>query len=444
MALSFDVRISGTANIQQGLIGGALLSLSTVGLLLSTGKSPGISGILNDVLAAKNAAHWGWRRSFIAGLFCAGMLVSWRSKGEHVAQEHLSPALALVCGMLTGVGTRMAGGCTSGHGIFGLSRLSLRSLAAVCTFILTGMVSASLCARPDIYPLLMSAPAEPVHAPMRRLLQAAGPTLAASLYAVMVFRHRWWTGTGCSGLTNEGLPVRFVTFLCSLLFGWGLHVSGLTDPAKIKGFLNPWAREGWDPTLLAVMGSTVCLTCLSFSFLSTVHAPPLLWRYAGTIEPFATLSASVHLAPKVPWRSIILNMDLLLGSALFGIGWGISGVCPGPAIVSAPMAHAGSAWVLPGIIIGMVTYEYFYGKATDCRVCSFEHVLPSRTQQGLPAVAPIPLKPPHSVPIPDLLFQQEPGPGPTVQRKKAGRSPQQRSPAGYRARSASRGKRGAQ
>lgn len=431
MATFREINFSGAVDMQRGLIGGALLSLSTVTLLVSTGKAPGISGILSNVLAAKNAAHWGWRRSFLAGLFFSGLLISWTSNSEISVCQHLVPSASFLAGGLTGVGTRMAGGCTSGHGIFGMSRLSLRSLAAVCTFLFTGMLAATFCARPDVLAVLTTTRSQPPASDFTSLLHTAGPTLAASLYAMTVFRTRWSTGTGCSGLTSESLPLRLAAFLCATLFGWGLHISGLTDPARIKGFLNPWAQPGWDITLLAVMGSAVALTSLSFAFLSTVHARPLLWRYAGTIEPVGTISSNIDMAPRMKIRGI-LDVDLLLGSALFGLGWGISGVCPGPAIVSFAGLDPVASWVLPGIMVGMVTYEYFFGKPADCLVCSFEHMMVPSSGLSQPVITTVPLYPP---PPPDTgtVLEVTPATG-----RKAGRTPKRRSPAGYRARSTSR------
>lgn len=106
-------------------------------------------------------------------------------------------------------------------------------------------------------------------------------------------------------------------YLSALLSGWlfalGLGLSGMTHPAKIIAFLDIFGL--WDPSLLFVMGGAVTLTFLLF--------PLVLAR------PQPVLNGSFHVSGKRP-----ADARLVLGASLFGIGWGISGYCPGPALVS--------------------------------------------------------------------------------------------------------------
>ncbi len=112
------------------LFGGALIGLSVMLLLLVNGRIAGISGILGGVLSAPDRS---WRRFFVAGLLGGGAIA------EVVHPTALGPVAAslptlAVAGALVGVGTRLAHGCTSGHGVCGVSRLSTRSLAATGIF----------------------------------------------------------------------------------------------------------------------------------------------------------------------------------------------------------------------------------------------------------------------------------------------------------------------
>lgn len=98
-----------------------------------------------------------------------------------------------------------------------------------------------------------------------------------------------------------------------LLFGAGMAVAGMTDPSKVLNFLDP--GRGWDPSLALVMAAAIPVSALAFQ-LARRRARPLL-------EPGFSLPQNTRLEP-----------PLLLGSALFGIGWGLSGYCPGPAVAS--------------------------------------------------------------------------------------------------------------
>ena len=124
------------------LIGGALIGLSASVLMLLHGKIAGISGLLGDVVSPR-----GGDRSaglyFLGGLLLAGVIARLVHPS---ALPSATPSLAVgaVAGVLAGCGTQLGSGCTSGHGVCGLSRLSKRSLIATVTFIALGVVSASV------------------------------------------------------------------------------------------------------------------------------------------------------------------------------------------------------------------------------------------------------------------------------------------------------------
>ena len=119
------------------LAGGALIGLASVWLLAANGRIAGISGILHGIFAQPPGDR-PWRAAFIAGLIAAGLV--WHAFVPAEISKGNSLAMALA-GMLVGFGTRMGGGCTSGHGVCGLGRLSLRSLVAVIVFMAAGMLS---------------------------------------------------------------------------------------------------------------------------------------------------------------------------------------------------------------------------------------------------------------------------------------------------------------
>ena len=120
------------------LTGGVLLGLSAMWLLLSLGRVAGISGIAWGSLAGPERA---WRWLFLVGLL-GGSLLTHNVIGQPVPAESVAPLwLIAASGLLVGLGTRMGGGCTSGHGVCGLGRRSPRSLVATATFMTIGVVT---------------------------------------------------------------------------------------------------------------------------------------------------------------------------------------------------------------------------------------------------------------------------------------------------------------
>lgn len=124
------------------LMGGLLIGLAAAMLLLSLGRIAGISGIIAGLLLPQRG-EWPWRLAFTASLLMSPMLWQWYSPLSPIPLG-TSKAVLLIAGLLVGVGTRMGSGCTSGHAVCGLSRLSPRSLAATLTFMAAGFLTAFL------------------------------------------------------------------------------------------------------------------------------------------------------------------------------------------------------------------------------------------------------------------------------------------------------------
>ena len=124
-------------------IGGALIGLSAVLLMLLAGRIAGISGIFGGLLNPRSG-EIGWRIAFIAGLIVAPLLAGLIGHGMHPPQMPASWAVIVAAGLLVGFGTRLAGGCTSGHGICGMARLSARSIAATVIFMAVAVATVAL------------------------------------------------------------------------------------------------------------------------------------------------------------------------------------------------------------------------------------------------------------------------------------------------------------
>lgn len=124
-------------------LGGALIGLSASLMLLVQGRVAGISGIVGGLLVPK-PGDLGWRLSFVLGLVLAGLAATLLAPASVAVTVERPTLLLVLAGLLVGYGTRLGNGCTSGHGVCGLSRLSQRSLVSVITFMAVGVVAASL------------------------------------------------------------------------------------------------------------------------------------------------------------------------------------------------------------------------------------------------------------------------------------------------------------
>ena len=123
----------------ESLAGGILIGLATALLLVANGRVAGISGILGGLLRPASG-DIAWRLCFVLGLFLAP--IAWLTmRAMPPAQIDHSPAMLAIGGLLVGIGTRFGSGCTSGHGVCGIARLSPRSLLATACFMAAGFVT---------------------------------------------------------------------------------------------------------------------------------------------------------------------------------------------------------------------------------------------------------------------------------------------------------------
>ena len=124
---------------------------------------------------------------------------------------------------------------------------------------------------------------------------------------------------------------RLVAFCSGAIFGIGLLLSGMTDTSKVQGWLDFFGN--WDPTLAFVMGGAMIPMFFA-------------WRLSKGRKPIYE-----EKFPAEPQSNI--NRDLILGSALFGVGWGLAGLCPGPAIASLSFGGSQSALFVLAMLLGM-------------------------------------------------------------------------------------------
>jgi uncharacterized membrane protein YedE/YeeE len=135
-------------------------------------------------------------------------------------------------------------------------------------------------------------------------------------------------------------------FLCGLMLGVGLIVSQMTNPAKVIAFLD--IRGHWDPSLALVMGSALVAAFAGFAWVERRGRP--------------MLSGELALPPRWP-----LDRSLVGGAALFGIGWGIAGFCPGPALVGTAALSVDAAVFTVAMLAGMLVANRITAAAASGR-----------------------------------------------------------------------------
>jgi uncharacterized protein len=129
-----------------GLVGGLIIGLAATLLLLLNGRISGISGIVGGLLTPKNS-DVGWRVVFVVGLVLGGFVYMLATGGPLIVSMQASLPVLVVAGLLVGFGTRLGSGCTSGHGICGIARLSRRSIAATLVFMGVAVITVFLTQR---------------------------------------------------------------------------------------------------------------------------------------------------------------------------------------------------------------------------------------------------------------------------------------------------------
>ena len=132
-----------------------------------------------------------------------------------------------------------------------------------------------------------------------------------------------------------------IGLLAGLLFGFGLLISGMTDPVKVQGFLDVFGA--WDISLALVMGGGLVVAIVGVQLAKRQQT-----SWIGT---------SIDMPSKT-----VINKKLLIGAVLFGIGWGLVGICPGPGIVLLGTGQWQAYVFIPAMIIGMLIYQWLEPK----------------------------------------------------------------------------------
>lgn len=338
-----------------GLLGGIMIGAAAGTLLLFNGDVMGASGIatstaLNPIKAMSDSSQH-WKFVFMASFLLTSNLAINTFEPEAPTLSALGYGLA---GLLVGIGTKLGNGCTSGHGICGLPRMSKRSLAAVLTFMATG-AAATVLSKGLFAPSAAEASAERMESLGTALgLVALGAAVAA----------RWFHGKDSTTPAEQKQAHRAKlapAAVSGALFAKGLQISGMVYTSKVWGFLDvSKISEGtWNPQLAFVMGGGCLVSFLAYQMVPDFTVCKI--DKNGLLECPVTQPDAKGF-PSLP-RAQVIDFNLVAGAALFGTGWGIGGMCPGPAIfLSGVGAPAALAQWLPAFWVGSYLANWYKTK----------------------------------------------------------------------------------
>jgi len=305
----------------QSFVGGLGLALSVHSLLICNGRNFGVSGFIHAAAVGNEEGV-----AAVAGLVAGGVIIGlMEGSGPEAMMGDVSKTI--FSGMLIGIGSKLSNGCTSGHMICGLSKFSFRSFIATLVFFCTGVVTAHV-----------------LHADT--LVQSGSTDWSLG-------SNGWWLITlyvlalipplvlSYSSSVRQLSKDITTAFFVALSFAIALRLSNLSDPAKVLGFLILPFHSAFDPSLVYLAAGALPLASFLYHFCQRTTVQT---SCGTTIDPGATFYCK-----------------LVTGAAIFGIGWGISGICPGPGLINVGRSLAGGSntkqfivWVLSVMLGGVL------------------------------------------------------------------------------------------
>ncbi|KAL3940188.1 MAG: hypothetical protein SGARI_001087 [Bacillariaceae sp.] len=340
-----------------GSLGGSMIGLASAILLLGNGDILGASGIMSSILTdpKKALADGGnlWKLGLLTTfLVTSALMPQFASDPKSIEDKDVpipSSIAYVLAGLLVGYGTRMGNGCTSGHGICGLGRLSPRSAVAVMTFMATGaataVVTSPKASWADATSFLRTAD-DAVAAPT--IIPELGYAITAVFAIALLFVMPSMVKSN-GGFQQEDKSKFLGGASAGVAFAAGLAISGMVLPSKLYTFLDVEgiADGTWDPTLMTVMGCGIPVSFLAYQLVPNFGVG-LLGSKAVMSHPIETKAFHVPTNRKIDW-------NLIMGEAMFGMGWGLGLLCPGPALYHVGVGNVMviSRW-MPAFVVGAI------------------------------------------------------------------------------------------
>jgi uncharacterized protein len=183
------------------------------------------------------------------------------------------------------------------------------------------------------------------------------PTIISfvSVYALLALRKGRTAEPASPRAHHVRLMEHFAAFASAFLFGVGLSISGMCNSDRVTGFLDFTGPKGWDPSLMGVMGGGVLFNSVSFYLLRYFDIQAATCELPKEHGKAVTMQKAIKIGSHED--NTVINSKLVLGSAIFGVGWGIGGICPGPAYVSLGASSAVASAFVPALLVGIGLHE---------------------------------------------------------------------------------------
>ena len=290
------------------IIGGFFISLSSSIHLLLKGKITGYSGIFFNLITGTDFLY---NFCFLLGTLITPSYILLFNKSSFTNFENKEYFISdlnifgfIFSGLLVGIGTKMGNGCTSGHGVCGIPRLSIRSIVAVCMFMITGITTSTLNSKLNFFSY-NSIEIPNIKIPYLELIIFLFCLICIILILIIDSKGIY---------AKKDLTDHIISFIVGILFAFGLIQSGMIGRHKVTGFLC--LNSKWDYSLLFVLGSAVGFNLITFHYILNLRKP--IFNKEFIIS-----------------KNKNIDLKLIIGAGIFGIGWGLGGICPGPALVTS-------------------------------------------------------------------------------------------------------------
>ena len=284
------------------IFGGALIALF--------GKITGLSGFLFHVAGFKFGPMFHLRLCFLVGMVSV-VDIYYNFSGRYMfgqrildTEEDINIVSWIIGGLFIGLGVRWSGGCTSGHRVCGIPRFSKRSLIAVCIFMFCGIATASINSVLGPLPPLLK------FNQTSKFYYNIIPRIVLSAYQFAAIAYILYYLIKGSTKVEKASPLAY--FIMGSIFGLGLLISGISSRQKILHFLT--LNKDWDPSLLFVIATAVGINLITFQY--TIRKKKAVF------------------CQEIDLPDSYMDKGIYFGPALFGIGWGLTGLCPGPALTN--------------------------------------------------------------------------------------------------------------
>lgn len=332
-------------------LGGLTIALSSTLHFYLKGRVTGFSGIVFSLWSGKEGNNI-WRWGIVLGLLLSSAfarIITLNSSNDTLFFEsqkdyakNFNIIVLILAGIFVGFGTKLGNGCTSGHGVCGLPRLSGRSIVAVLVFFMTAVIIATIRYH---YPFLsdesqflinMGKDIYEKNSDIYTLYYYLYLSLVSIIIVIFIvvnyIRHY--------NENNRLFSDSVVGLITGITFGFGLCLAGMSKRSKVINFLA--LSKDWDASLMFVLGSAVGVNFITFNYILRKESNP----------PFSDSAISV----KSGWN---IDFNLVFGAFVFGIGWGLSGLCPGPVMVDLFLYFPVLIIFISCIIVGQyIAYVY--------------------------------------------------------------------------------------